>query len=142
MTTGLNDYRYVASLYIDHPTVDPDAITRGMPIKPDRICRIGDPKRTPREGFYDRTHWSVKLQTPADGDVAEFLSMVFERLDSSRALLTELADTGGRAEIFIGLFADRCCDFEMPPTLLANLASLSLGLRLDYYGPDRSPPTP
>lgn len=144
VTTGLNDYRYVASLHVQHPSIDADTITRSIPFKPDRVCKLGDPKRTPNgkplSGHYDQTHWHVKLETPADGDVTDFLRLLCERLSRCREFLGQLDDSGGRAEIFIGLFADRCCDFELPSSLLADLASAGLSLRLDYYGPDQPPP--
>lgn len=124
--------------------MDADSISHAMPISPDRVCRIGDPKRTPSgkqlSGHYDRTHWHAKLETPADGDVSDFLRSLHKQLENAHGFLRGVADTGGTSEVFIGLFADRCCDFELPVSLLGDLASSGLGLRFDYYGPGNSPP--
>lgn len=124
--------------------MDADSISHAMPISPDRVCRIGDRKRTPNgkplSGNYYRTHWHAKLETPTDGDVSDFLRSLHKRLENARGFLARIGDTGGTSEVFIGLFADRGCDFELPSSLLADLASAGLGLRLDYYGPDNSPP--
>lgn len=137
---GLNDYRYVASLCIQHPTMDADFISRAIPFVPKRICNVGERKRDPRgklrEGVYDGTYWTAKLQTPANNDVSEFLWLLNEQLAPCREFLTKLSSSGGKTEVLFGLFADRCCDFALPASLLANLASAGIGLRLDYYGPE------
>lgn len=141
---GLNDYRYVATLHVEHPSIDADIISQSIPFRPDRICKIGETKQTPHGkpllGHYDQTYWHATLETPTDGDVTNFLRLLCDRLARSREFLAQLDDTGGKVEVFIGLFADRCCDFELPWSLLADLASARVGLRLDYYGPSNSPP--
>ncbi|MEO8271187.1 MAG: DUF4279 domain-containing protein [Aureliella sp.] len=137
---GLNDYRYEASLHIRHPTIDAEAISAAVPIAPRRVCRAGDQRRLPngtlRDGYYDATYWSTDLHCPDGFDVSEFLKDLIAQLSTSEEFLFNLARTGGESEIFLGLYAERCCDFAMPPTLLGQLASLGLTLRLDFYGPD------
>ncbi len=66
----------------------------------------------------------------------EFLEELVAQLATSKEFLFNLSKTGGKSEVFIGLYADRCCDFAMQPKLLGRLASAGLTLRLDFYGPD------
>lgn len=121
---GLNDYRYEAALHISHPTIDVEAISAAMPFAPRRVCRAGDQRRnldgTLCDGYYDKACWSTDLHCPGGFDVSEFLEHLVAQLSASEEFLFNLSKTGGESEIFIGLYADRCCDFAMLPTLLAS----------------------
>lgn len=137
---GLNDYRYEATLHISHSTIDAEAISAAMPFAPQKVCRAGDQRRNPDgtlcDGYYDKTYWTTDLHCPDGFDVSEFLEHFVAQLSASEEFLFNLSETGGESIIFIGLYADRCCDVAMLPTLLGRLAATGLTLRLDFYGPD------
>lgn len=138
VVAGLNDYRFVVSLHIMHPSVAPQSISAALGLTPKRTGCRGDQRRSPagvlRAETYDANHWTADLPIQDGSDVAEFLTgFVDSQTHEARSLTRQIADTGGAVELFIGLFATRCCDFAIPPESLRLLGEAGITLRLDYY---------
>ncbi|QDU75901.1 hypothetical protein Pan97_29430 [Bremerella volcania] len=139
VTAGLDDYRFVASLHVQHPSVDPNEVTVALKQEPKSVKRRGERRRRPDgdllTGNYDENHWSVDLEIVAGHDVPEFLRYLINTPTSDAMDLTRrIDDTGGSVTVFIGVFADRLCDFEIPASTLRQLGDAGVSVRLDYYG--------
>ncbi|TWU20041.1 DUF4279 domain-containing protein [Allorhodopirellula heiligendammensis] len=139
VTAGLNDYRFVASLHVQHPLVEPNELTAAFKQEPKRVKRRGE-RRQRRDGGlltrkYDENHWSIDLKIVAGHDVPEFLQNLINTQRSDAIDLTRRIDeTGGSVSVFIGLFAEQLCDFEIPAATLRQLGDAGVSVRLDYYG--------
>ncbi len=139
VTAGLNDYRFVASLHVEHPSVDPDEVTSTLKREPKTSKRRGEQRRRPDGGLltgtYGKNHWSADLDIVSGHDVPEFLDDLADTWTSHAVDLTRhIDDTGGSVTVFIGVFADRLCDFEIPASTLRRLGNAGISVRLDYYG--------
>jgi hypothetical protein len=135
---GLNDYRFVASLHVRHPSITPDEITAVLSLEPKGIKRKGEQRQSPTgnplAGCNPENHWRAEL-TPSPGqDVSEFLLGFIDEMSSeSIQLTTQIESSGGSVMVFIGLFAKSCCDFEVPAATLRRLGNAGIAVRLDYY---------
>ena len=139
VTAGLNDYRFVASLHVQHPSVGPDEVTAALRRNPKSVKRNGERRRRPDGGLltgnYDDNHWSADLDIVAGHDVSEFLAeLVNTQISHATDFTRRIDDTGGCVTVFIGVFADRLCDFEIPAPTLRQLGNAGITARLDYYG--------
>lgn len=140
VTTGLNKYRFVASLHVQHPTVEPDQMTDGLKLSPKSVKRRGERRRRPDGelllGTWDENQWRTDLEIVAGHDVSEFLNgFLGAQVSHATSFLRHIDDTGGRVTVFIGMFADGLCDFEIPAKILRQLGNAGVSVRLDYYGP-------
>lgn len=142
VTTGLNKYRFVASLHVQHPTVEPDQMTDGLRLIPKSVKRRGERRRRPDEllsGNWDENQWRTDLEIVAGHDVSEFLDdFIGVQVSHATSFLRHIDDTGGDVAIFIGVFADGLCDFEISAKILRQLGNAGISVRLDYYGVDGS----
>ncbi|MCA9191221.1 MAG: DUF4279 domain-containing protein [Planctomycetales bacterium] len=139
VTAGLNDYRFVASLHVQHPSVDPNDVTAALKLNPKSVKRRGERRRKPDGGLlsgnYDENHWRANLEIVAGHNVSEFLQKLIDtQTPDAMALTRRIDDTGGSVSVFIGVFADRLCDFEIPASTLRLLGEAGISVRLDYYG--------
>ncbi len=139
VTAGLNDFRFVASLHVRHPSVDPNEVTAALKMKPRSVKRRGERRQRPDGGLltghYDENHWAVDLDIVAGQDVPEFLQdLIDAQIAHAMDLTRRIDDTGGAVSVFIGVFADRLCDFEIPAATLRLLGDAGVSVRLDYYG--------
>ncbi|TWU20894.1 DUF4279 domain-containing protein [Bythopirellula polymerisocia] len=138
VTTGLNDYQFVASLHVQHPSVDPDEVTGTLKLDPKSIKRRGERRHRPDGGLltgtYNENHWSADLEIVSGHDVSEFLEDLIDTQISHATNLTRQIDcTHGSVTVFIGVFAVGLCDFEIPASTLSRLGKAGISVRLDYY---------
>ena len=136
---GLNDYRFKASLYVEHPTISPDEATKALGVEPASVRHDGQPRLRPDglplAGVVKGNHWAADLGIVAGQDIPAFLLDVIERLPAEATRWTRMvADTGGCVSLFLGVFADRCCDFEIPAASLRILGNAGVAIRFDFYG--------
>ncbi|REJ97756.1 MAG: DUF4279 domain-containing protein [Planctomycetota bacterium] len=139
VTAGLNDYRFVASLHVQHPSIDPADVTAALKQEPNSVKRRGEKRRRPDgsllTGNYDENHWSADLEIVAGHDLPKFLhNLTDAQMRHAMDLTRRIDDTGGSVTVFIGVFADRLCDFEIPASTLRRLGNAGISVRLDYYG--------
>lgn len=103
--------------------------------------RLGERRKTPKgallEGIRSDSFWTARLEdgSSATRSLPVALSDAVERLKVGAVFLRELAEEGGRSELFIGWFFDDgnsgdVLSFE----LLQRLAELKLDLSFDVYG--------
>lgn len=120
---------FQATLFIEHPSIDPEEITKSLRIEPTRQVAAGPPRKPP----YDRTVWSYKFDCKGARDLVPILEEIVERLESRRDRLRSLVESGARIELFCGVFPEFNWDEILPFELMAQLADLNINLRLDVY---------
>ena len=142
----MHAYSYKVSLVIVHPTIDPQILTDTLNLQPRKCQRVGDPRTTPTgallEGHYDKTYWSSPFTPPDDSNVETFLCRTAQKLRPHQLFFKHLRDTGGKLELFIGLFASggNICA-TLPHDLLATVGDMGIDLGLDIYDHEGVTPT-
>lgn len=133
-----DDYRYKVSLRIWHPTAHPDRFTEALGMTPDGIDVAGQPRV--RKGRVmpivpKMSYWYRDLGHGPERNVADFLHKRAYALSAHGAFFRALSEEGGKAEFFVGFFAeDLNCGFDLSPALHRQCADLSLWLAFDVYG--------
>ena len=117
--------------------------------EPASVRRNGQPRLLPNgellDGFVKGNHWATDLEIAAGQDIPAFLVDFIERLPAEACeWMRMVTDTGGSVSVFLGIFADRCCDFEIPAASLRKLGNAGVAIRLDFYGRNgqAEPPDP
>ena len=151
MTMDHIDRHFSVSLQVNHPTIDPDAITAALGLAPQRLHRVGEQKITPKgtllKGRYLTNVWWLPLDLKGVADLIPFLEDLVSRLEASGDFLSRLAESGGRTELFCGIFTESNWDEIIPHQLSGRLAAMKIDVRLDAYpnktetaGATRPPP--
>ena len=137
-------YSYSVSLRIFHPSMDPGALTESLRLKPSNAWKAGELRRTPTgerlKGINRGSFWTARLvqkryaTTPRRSLEAALASEV-KRLQKHRNLLRRIQKTGGRTELFVGIFGQNGFNFggELNTDLMGSLTKLGLSLGLDIY---------
>ena len=135
-------YRYVVSLRIRHPMINPDSITKKLRLQPFRKWMAGEqrstPKGNPLKGINRNTYWTAELHTEKSLSsrkiaVEDFLSEQLARFKPMRKYFGHIRKTGGRIEFFVGLFCDKNMGAEFLSSLLETTGKLGIDLSLDIY---------
>lgn len=134
-----------AALRVWHPSLDPRLMARSLALQPKVSRRVGDRRRDPKgrllPGFEPASYCSFPIigdpgggtrPMTADELVAD-LDRFLDRLQPAARFLRELRQGGGQAELFVGWFFVIFSALLFEHALLARLADLELGLRLDIY---------
>jgi hypothetical protein len=137
-------YSYSISLRIVHPRVDPAAITASLRLRPSNAWKAGEPRRTPKgtppNGVNRESFWTARLvrkrfATTPRRSLEAALATELRRLEKHRALFRRIQRTGGRMELFVGIFGENGFNYggELDTELLGGLSRLGLSLALDIY---------
>ena len=135
---GLNDYRFKASLSVEHPAIGPDEATKALGLEPASVRHHDQPRLrpdgSPLPGVVTGNHWAADLKIATGQDIPAFLLDFIEHLPAeATGWMRMVADTGGCVSLFLGVFADGCCDFEIPAAILGMLGNAGVAIRLDFY---------
>jgi hypothetical protein len=132
-------YGTAMSLRIWHPSVLSSEITNALGLMPSLLNDVGARRQTPAgqilEGVYAQTYWLYKFDFPQGIEVEECIAKALESLSSKREFLTYIISTGGRCELFIGVFLERGAGIELDGNLVRRVADVGLGLSFDVYLP-------
>ncbi|MBP6751126.1 MAG: hypothetical protein KA144_15950 [Xanthomonadaceae bacterium] len=133
------NYRYTVSLRIWHPTVHPDRFTEALGLTPDGIDIAGQSRvrkgRVMPPIVPKTSYWYCDLGHDPERNVADFLHERAQALTVHSAFFRALSEEGGKAEFFVGFFAEEFnCGFDLSPVLHRLCADLSLWLAFDVYG--------
>jgi hypothetical protein len=135
-------YRYSVSLRVFHPTMNPDTLTKRLSLQPSRKWMVGEPRSTPKgnklKGINKGTYWTAELhkeKSLLSRKVAleDFLAEQLATLKKVENYFRHIRKTGGRIELFVGLFCDKNMGAEFPSSLLATMGKLGINLSLDIY---------
>jgi hypothetical protein len=138
----MHPYHYDVSLHFTHPSASPEEITKAMGIQATRTHKVGEPRTTPTgtplKGLYKKSYWSADLsgnkrQYSEAAELEECLVRIARQLEPAKDFMCAFVESGGEIEFFIGLFCPQNSGMILPWQLLGRLASLRVGLSLDYY---------
>jgi hypothetical protein len=136
----VNPYRHTLSLRIRHPQMRDDQITASLGLSPKHAWTAGEPRKSPKgtllEGLRTESYWSSLLGNTATSEVGlleESIESALRSLEPHAQFLAEIIQSGGRAELFIGLFGDRNLGFELSPSMLKICSELGLALAFEIY---------
>ena len=132
MNSVSKGHTFDVSLRLWHPTMTASEISRNLGIEPttqrdaDSITNLGYTK--------DMTYWTRRVVESGTGNLPHSLVRITEELKRRGPFLTEMAATGGRIELYIGLFLDGNVGELFPASLLGVLGELHIDLAIDIYG--------
>jgi hypothetical protein len=125
------------SLFITHPDLDPEKISKALNLAPEQSTRAGSPRATPTghplTGTYRFSCWRYRLDTQTAVDLCPILESFIEQFQKHKAFFHQIANEGGTVELFCGIFAAGNWDEVLSHALLGKLAALRVDLRLDVY---------
>lgn len=130
-------YRYDVLLYIDHPNIDPGAITEALGLAPYAAHRAGTPRKTPKgtplDGVYRTTKWSHSA--PAEGKRRFFqgVTQLVDILEPHAAFLSKIVETKGSIQLLVHLAGDVNIGDDMAWHELARLAALKIKLGVEVF---------
>jgi hypothetical protein len=124
--------------------MDPSALTKSLRLKPSNTWKAGEPRCTPtgqpltgvnRESFWTARLIQKRYATTPRRSLEASLASEIKRLQKHRALFRRIQRTGGRTELFVGIFGQNGFNFggELDTDLLAGFTNLGLSLGLDIY---------
>lgn len=135
------EYRYSISLRAFHPTMDLEAVSDTIGIKPQILWKVGEPRRAPNGralgGISKISYWTTRLVDGAsiEKDLSSALLAGLDMVEAGSSLFATIAQTGGRVEFFIGWFFGHGSSGDvLDHNLLARLAGMSIDLTFDVYG--------
>jgi hypothetical protein len=137
-------YSFNVSLRIWHPRMDPRALTTALRLTPSNSWNVGEPRSTPtgqplkgsnRESFWTARLINKRFATTPRRSLEASLASEVKRLQKHQTLFRRIQRTGGRTELFVGIFGENGFNFggELDNDLLVGLSRLGLSLGLDIY---------
>lgn len=137
-------YRYAVSLRIRHPTWPAVKVSEILGLVPDRTWDVGAPRQTARgvslEGTNADSYWTHSFGTFEDGNLEGYLDLALDELSTKAEAFRLIAETGGTAELFVGLFLEQWnAGYSISSGMHHRLASLGLALSIDIYSVDEQP---
>lgn len=141
---SVREYRFFLALFIVHPTLVPDEISKILGMDPHVAHCVGAPRRTPKgtplSGTYADTRWRHRTEhVIKDQWFSSELSRLIDALEPHKAFFSEVKSTGGTASIVIQ-FMDGFLSDELSSVTLARLVELDLSLGIECYaGLPKSP---
>jgi hypothetical protein len=135
-------FRFKVRFVIKHPTINAEDISVELKLQPFICWTVGTQRRTPRglhlEGMYDLSYWCSQDYDGCDDEIVEVLTGLLDYLDSHRAFLDHLRETGGTTGIIVAIFlGQRSGGPSLDWEVLKRIGDLGLNVGLDIYGGDR-----
>jgi hypothetical protein len=129
--------RLQTSLRLWHPTLTPDEISERIGLEPRSSAGAGsiapDGRRVPQ------TYWTTRIGIDtAAASLEESIESVAGVVARNRTFLREVRSTGGRSEVFIGIFLNGDMGDVLSPDVLRVLGEANVALALSMYLPDEA----
>lgn len=134
-------YSHILDLRIQHPTLDPDLVSRTLGLEPQRSWRAGDARKTPKGtllvGVHSEGYWSTNpflygWRESTDAQIEDALEELITFLEPHRDFLKGISQ-GGRIRVWVSSQSLRNYAFELSPSVLSRLASLGATFVHDIY---------
>lgn len=125
------------SLRIEHPTIRYEAIEQALALKATFGYSVGEPRRTPKggllEGVNKKTYCYFDLLPKQVGNLTDGLEQLMPRINAHTCYFQKLAEGGGIAELFVGVFTEESTGFTLSVHEMAMLAASALQLSIEVY---------
>ena len=138
----MEPYRYRVSFRIKHPNIDPSEITYRLGIEPSSSWKVGDPivgkNGEIREGTRKQSFWRYQPHKEqrllsSEQYLEDYLEKITESLTVHKEYFSEIVNSGGNINYFIGLLSEHNISNDFPAPLLKQLGELNIDLQLDIY---------
>ena len=138
----MEPYRYCVTFRISHPKIEPSEISSQLGIEASSSWEAGDPiigkKGETREGKGKESYWRCQPHKEhrllsSDQYLEDYLEMFTKKLIIHKEYFSEIINSGGKINYFIGLFSENSIGNDFPATLLKQLGELNIDLQLDIY---------
>lgn len=130
---------YTISLRITHPTMMHQAISESLSLTPRVASNVGEVRENPKGrilgGLHKITFCTFDLIERDTGLFTDGVGQVLPFLAKHRGFLNSISETGGRSELYIGVFVDDAdtTGFTMEVDMMAALADLRVQLSAEVY---------
>jgi hypothetical protein len=132
-----SELRYRIRLLIHHPTVDPERITKTLGLSPQHSAIAGTVRKGPKgailPGLHKTSAWSHSYRIERHRLFFSEIVKMIDRLEPHKALLTELADSGGYLSLIVDLPGDVNLGSDLGWRDMARLADLHIDLGVEVY---------
>ncbi len=131
------DPSFTVSLRVWHPTYSSQTITQAIGFQPKFSQSVGEPRVNPAgkalEGISKETYSSFPLKEKTLGYFIDGISDLLPGLIGLKNYFQELKVSGGRLELFVGVFTDESSGFTLDTNVMLALAALNLALSVEFY---------
>lgn len=130
---------YTMSLRITHPSMKYQVISESLSLKPRIASNVGEVRENPTGrilgGLYKTTFCTFELIERNAGFFTDGVSQVVPFLTKHRDFLNSIYETGGRTELYVGVFVDDAdtTGFTMEVDMMNTLADLRVQLSAEIY---------
>ncbi|MCS4231150.1 DUF4279 domain-containing protein [Stenotrophomonas chelatiphaga] len=114
-----------------------DALIQKIGLQPEIACSVGSRRANPSgellDGFYPTSYCCFDMVREGFGDFTEALAPLLDQLDGKEDAFRQIASTGGRSELYVGVFVEGSSGFTLTGADIKRLAELSLELSVEVY---------
>lgn len=131
------DETFSISLRICHPVMPAQEMIEAVRLEPRIAQSVGLRRTTPAgeflDGFYRASYCNFRLVTKAPGRFTEALAPLLDKLEGNQSIFRQIALTGGRIELYVGVFVEGDSGFTLAIDDMRRMAELSLELSVEVY---------
>jgi len=132
------DKWFRASVAVWGKTLQPDAISAALGIKPTRARILGEARSAGSQLHWKDSLWMLESPLSETCDPVEHLTWLLELLEPKASILKDIAGEY-RVELFCGFASENGQGgFTLSVELLGRLAHLGIPVTLDLYPPEAS----
>ena len=129
------------SLRIEHPSCDLAPVCDALGLRPTRIWKKGDERRTPKGtksgGTYEKSTCMIVFGPQSRRSFVARLEAALELMKPHRSILRKVSSSGGSISFSIAWFCDEHTGATLASNILEAMTHLRIGLDLHIYAPDR-----
>jgi hypothetical protein len=132
-----DQFRYQVRLLIKHPDIDPAHITNTLGLTPNVSAIAGSTQETPAgtvlPGVHKVSLWSHSFNVKGNRLFFSTIVEMIDKLEPKKALLTEIADTGGSIELIVNLPGIVNIGDVFPWHDMARLCAMRINLGIEVF---------
>lgn len=129
--------RFVISVQIWHPTIDPALLTEAFRRAPLRCWQMGLPRTTmrgdPLPGRWPQSYWVARRRVEARRDFLVALLEKLAALEAHAALVARLLGEGGDIQIKVSLPGERNIGDVLTAETMRRMAALGMNLDIEVF---------
>jgi hypothetical protein len=132
-----SELRYSVRLLIHHPHIDPDRITETLGLTPHLSAIAGSVRKAPNgvilPGRHRTSVWSHSFSVERHRHFFSEVVKMIDRLEPHKALLHEIADSGGFMSLIVNLPGDVNLGSNFRWREMARLSDLHIDLGVEVF---------
>jgi hypothetical protein len=132
-----NELRYEIRLLIKHPNIDPDRITETLGLAPQVTAVAGGIRKTRTGAILPGPHkvsaWSHSFRIEGNRRFFSDVEKMIDRLEPHKALLTEIADSGGSICLIVDMPGEVNTGSVLHWRYMARLSDLHIDLGIEVF---------